>query len=121
MFDDVRGQLTYLPGARSNLDTDRRWNNRQETLELLLEDFRHDYARGKISEAIVSEVEDLCMSHGLHVDQSGPSFRRLCKAYLTMSIEIIELQLKRQIGTIIPPLFYPISFTSLLKGSCALS
>ena len=121
MFDDVRGQLTYLPGARSNLDTDRRWNNRQETLEMLLGDFRHDYARGKISEAIVSEVEDLCMSHGLHVDQSGPSFRRLCKAYLMMSIEIIEMQLNGRSGRSSPPRFYPISFTSLLKGSCTLS
>lgn len=102
VFETVREQLASVAGATTNPDPDRRWSNRQETLEMLLAEYRHDYARGKINEAIASEVEDLCHSHGLHVDPSGLGFRRLAKAYLMMSIEVIETQLKRQEGAVIP-------------------
>jgi hypothetical protein len=101
LFAGVRHQLGSVPGSSSNRDTDRRWNKRQETLEGLLMDFRHDYARGNIGPAVTSEAEDLCLSQGLHPDLNGLSFRRLCKAYLMMSIEIIEAQLERQAGKIV--------------------
>lgn len=101
LFAGVRHQLNSVPGSSSNPDADRRWNKRQQTLEDLLADFRHDYARGTIGPAVISEAEDLCLSQGLHPDLNGLGFRRLCKAYLMMSIEVMEAQLERQAGKII--------------------
>jgi hypothetical protein len=101
LFAGVGRQLSTVPDSSSNPDADRRWNNRQDTLEGLLADFRHDYARGAIGPAVTSEAEDLCLSQGLYPDLNGLGFRRLCKAYLMMSIEVIEAQMERQAGKIV--------------------
>ncbi|MGR6730350.1 hypothetical protein, partial [Aeromonas veronii] len=71
LFENVRRQLEGVPGAVINSDPDRRWNKRQESLEAFVSNLRHDYARGRIDETHNWELEDLCLSHGLHVDKDG--------------------------------------------------
>ncbi|MGO4338099.1 hypothetical protein AB4037_24585 [Labrys sp. KB_33_2] len=102
LFEDVRRQLADVPGARANPDPDRRWNNRQETLEGALVRLQHDYARGQVDELHHAEMEDLCLSHGLNVDKASLGFRRLGKAYVTMMIDLVTARLKRQRGELVP-------------------
>ncbi|NKL08110.1 hypothetical protein GFL39_24860 [Rhizobium leguminosarum bv. viciae] len=102
MFEHVRQQLAASAGAIVNDDSDRRWNNRQETLEAYLANLRHDYARGTVDAFHIGELIDVCASHGLFVDPQSLSFRRLAKAYLGMQIEVSEARLQRQSGVIVP-------------------
>ncbi|MBY2907113.1 hypothetical protein ELI13_23185 [Rhizobium ruizarguesonis] len=103
LFEHVRQQLAASgAGAIVNDDPDRRWNNRQETLEAYLANLRHDYARGTVDAFHIGELTDLCASHGLLVDPQSLSFRRLAKAYLGMQIEVSEARLQRQSGVIVP-------------------
>ncbi|MRN67545.1 hypothetical protein [Brucella sp. 10RB9213] len=117
VFESVKRQLEGVPGTVINTDTDRRWNKRQESLEAFLAGLRHDYARGQIDKTHHWEIEQLCLSHGLHVDKDGLGFRRLGKAYLAMMIEVSEAKLKRQQGEVIAtpaPLSEPLS-----ESACA--
>lgn len=100
LFDSVKAQLRGTP-AIINDDPDRRFNNRQEALEGLLEIYQHSYARGNIPPIITEAAIDLCSSHGIHVDTKGLEFRRFCKTYLAMAIETTKAQLNRQSGEII--------------------
>ncbi|MBY5609918.1 hypothetical protein [Rhizobium leguminosarum] len=101
LFEHVRQQVA-ASGGIVNEDPDRRWNNRQETLEAYLANLRHDYARGTVDVFHTGELMDVCASHGLFVDTQSLGFRRLGKAYLGMLIEVSEARLQRQIGAIVP-------------------
>lgn len=101
VFEAVRSQLTDST-ATANDDSDRRYNNRQETLEALLALYQHNYARGNIPEIIIDDVIDLCSSQGLHVDVKSLDFRRLGKTYLAILIETTNAKLERQLGQLIP-------------------
>ena len=102
-FEALNDQLS-IDGVEfaANPDTDRRWNNRQEDTEGTLAVWRHEYARGQISEFVSEEAFDRCTSLGLYVDRSSIGFRSLAKAYLALLIEIGEATLKRQRGEPVP-------------------
>lgn len=102
LFEKLRGQLMdAAPSSVANPDDDRAWNRRQEYLEHTLPAWRHEYARGQVSDFVISEVLDRCAGHGLHVDKSSLGFRRLAKSYLALLIEVGEASAKRQEGEIV--------------------
>lgn len=85
----------------ADTNTDGRWNERQEELEATLALWRHEYARGMVSDFVTEEALDRCAALGLCVDPDSLGFRRLAKAYLTVLIETGEASLKRQRGELI--------------------
>lgn len=101
LFEGVRMQAETITGATVNPDPDRIFNKRQEDLEAMLSQWRHEYARGIIDPFMRSEVDDLAASYGHNLDPAGLSFRRLAKAYLALQIDITEARLKRQLGEVI--------------------
>ena len=101
VFDNVRARLQST-SSFINDDEDRRYNNRQETLEALLSLYKHAYARGNIPPVIHDDLTGLCAAQGLHVDAKSLDFRRLGKAYLAMLIETTTAKLDRQKGEIVP-------------------
>lgn len=103
LFASVAAQLVDEDAqAIANPDRDRCWNNRQYSLEVSLEAWRHDYARGRVSDFIGEEVVDRCAARGLHVDPGSAGFHQLAKAYLALLIEVAEASLKRQLGVVVP-------------------
>ena len=100
LFEAVREQLSDVAFV-ANPDPDRRWNERQEELEATLALWRHEYARGRISDFVAEEALDRCSAHGLYVDPASIGFRRLAKAYLALLIETGEASLKRQRGELV--------------------
>lgn len=85
-----------------NLDPSRRWNKRQDEVEDSLSVWRGDYARGNVSDFIIEEAMDRCVSQGLNVDPESEGFQRLGRAYLMLLIETAETILKRQRGEPVP-------------------
>ncbi|CDZ49846.1 hypothetical protein [Neorhizobium galegae] len=43
LFEAVRVQVSFIPGAYSDHDPDRRWSKRQDTYQELLAAYRHDW------------------------------------------------------------------------------
>ena len=66
----------------ADTNTDRRWTERQEELEATLALWRHDYARGRVSDFVAEEALDRCGALGLHVDPDIRALLRLQRAGL---------------------------------------
>ncbi|MCS3738239.1 hypothetical protein [Rhizobium sp. BK661] len=101
-FEEVRRQVAGVTGVEFNDDPDRRWSQRQETHEMLLKAYREDYARGRISDVVRDELEEVCLAHGLYVDIRSDGYGRLARAYLSLVIENSVASLKRQAGEPVP-------------------
>lgn len=102
LYEAIRAQLQARGVGANNASPDRRWSNRQENLEGALDFWRHEYARGQISDFVADEVRDRCAASGLYVDPASLGFRRLGRAYLALLIEVAEAGLKRQRGEVVP-------------------
>lgn len=100
LFRAVSAELSGS-GAHVYLDPERRYRKRGEALEDSLAEWRHDYARGRLSEFVIEEALDRCTGQGLVVDPGDESFRLFARAYLKLLIDVAELGLKRQQGDIV--------------------
>lgn len=99
---EAASRLLAAPETEPADYAEYRWERRQETLEGVLVHYRDLYAKGRTDPAVTFEVRDMCAAQGLHVDPDSLGFRRLTRAYLEASIEIIEAKLARQGGQIVP-------------------
>ncbi|MBN9333008.1 phage integrase N-terminal SAM-like domain-containing protein [Devosia sp.] len=97
MDEDEAGRF-----APDVLNYDKHWEKRQESIEISLAVWKHEYARGQIGEFVVDEVVDRCAAMGLRVDTTSDGFRKLARAYLETLIATAEGARKRQQGEPVP-------------------
>jgi hypothetical protein len=94
--------------------SDRAYRKKSETLEIVLPGLKEKLARGDTS-SIAFDVDIFLEIHGIRLDTSSASYRKLCYDFLRTAVKATEAVVKRHDGEVVdtpPPPTAPVTSRS---------